>query len=432
LQQVFSEVRRRKLNKSTVAPLIKLRRIIYALQDIGERIKRLRRYTHYDKKISRQYVPGRNAGEVNRPVEISPALLLQNFSLRSGQFRHAIRITLAMLAGYVLSLLFPVGHSYWILLTIATILKPAYSISRTRNQQRLLGTLTGVIVSFAFLYFVSNNTLALMVMIIAMIVSYSLLTVNYYLSTACITIYVLISIHFLNRSDFTAVVQDRAIDTSIGCIIAFLAALFILPVWEHEQTPALIEAALHENKTYFNAAASFFLQKTIGEREYHPARKNAFVALANLNDNFQKMLSEPRRKQENMSYYHQFVASSYMLTVHIAALSALASRTKNNFEANDFEPLVNNINDKFKRAIHLVKERVDKPLASSRAAPITGKVQVLLQQRQKEIESGLGDVASEARITLRELKSVTDEFEIIDSIVSDEIKILKKVVGREL
>jgi len=74
--------------------------------------------------------------------------LLDNLSLNSGQFRHAIRLTIAMLAGYVVSLLLPLGHSYWILLSIATILKPAFSASRKRNLQRVAGTMIGVGIAF--------------------------------------------------------------------------------------------------------------------------------------------------------------------------------------------------------------------------------------------------------------------------------------------
>jgi len=425
----FASERKKKLNRSNIEAFISLRQILYSVQDVGERIKRLHRLTRYEHKTIRDYSRDEDLRGIKRSTELSPALLVQNISFASGHFRHAMRVTFAMLIGYIFSLFFTVGHGYWILLTIVTILKPAYAISRTRNTQRLFGTLTGVAVAFGFLYLVPNNTFAFLVMIVTMILSYSLLTINYYASSAFITMYVLISIHLLNQSDFTAIVKDRAIDTLIGCTIAFIVSLFVLPLWEEQQTPLMIEAALEANHSYFNVVATLFLQKVFSRDEYNAARKNAFVALANLNDNFQKMLSEPRSKQQNMEYYHQFVASSYMLTVHIATLSSLFARAPDNFRRNDFEPLAHNINEKFKRATHLVQHRVDKPIISKRA-PITSKVQALLQQRQQEIESGFKEVQSDARITLRELKSITDEFQTIDSIVGDEIRILKVVIER--
>ena len=332
-----------------------------------------------------------------------------------------------MLAGYFVSLFFPLGHGYWILLTIATILKPAYSISRTRNMQRLLGTITGVVIAFVFLYFVSNNTLAFLLLLCAMIVAYSLLKLNYYISCVCITIYVVISFHFLNDSDFSTIVVDRLIDTAIGCVIAFIVALIVFPLWEYQQTKDLILAFVDANKKYFNAAASLLRSPEDLKTNYTPIRKEAFVSLANLSDNFQRILSE-KRKNNHLSFYHQFVSSGYMLTAHIASLSSLIIRHGQNVNAEDFDALINNINEKFKRTKCILEKEPVKTTLSNRNAPITNKVQGLLQQRQKEIEEGLTDVQSKTRISLRDLKSITDEFEMIDSIVADDIKIAQRLM----
>ena len=431
LFNIFSEERKRSLSKTTLPLFIPLRQIVYAMQDIGERIKRLHRYTRYDKKISRQYKRDNNFEIIVQPKEISLQLFIENFTLKSGHFRHAVRITLAMLCGYVCSLLFPVGHGYWILLTIVTILKPAYSISRTRNAQRLLGTVTGVVTAFIFLYFVTNSTLTFFVMLITMIIAYSLLSINYYLSSTCITIFVLISIHLLNSSNFTAIIKDRMIDTAAGCVIAFLISLFVLPVWQYEQIDELIKKALIANRNYFNVVCIPLVKQPADETIYSSTRKDVFVALTNLSDSFQKMLSEPKRiKKEKTSYYQQFVASNQMLVAQIATLSSFIKNLKIKFPSADFEPLINNINNKFKNALDIVENKPDKNRVNKNA-PIFNKVQMLFQQRQNEIEHGLNDTQTEARITLRTLKSITDEFEFINSIVIDEIKIVRRIISNK-
>ena len=117
-----------------------------------------------------------------------------------------------------------------------------------------------------------------------------------------------------------------------------------------------------------------------------------------------------------------------MLTAHIASLSSLIQRFENDFNDKDFHPLINNINDKFKRMESVIKEETLKTTVSNRNAPITNKVQALLRQRQNEIEQGIIDIQTKTRVTLRELKGLTDEFEIIDSIVSDEIKIALRIM----
>lgn len=425
LLSAFLLVRKNRLNKNSLTLFIKLRQIIYALQDVSERIKRLHHFSTYDKMSTRQYKLNINEERI-KTNEISPAIFFANLTLKSSQFKHALRVTTGLLIGYSVSLFFPLGHGYWILLTIATILKPAYSISRTRNKQRLLGTITGVIIGFVFLYFVKSNTLAFLLLLCTMVIAYSLLKLNYYISCVCITIYVLISFHFLNNSNFDIVIKDRLIDTIIGCGIAFIISFIVFPVWEHEQVKDLITKLVSANKQYFNAVASLS-KPSIGQQEiYNPARKEAFVALANLSDSFQRILSEKRNKAD-ISFYHQFVSNSYMLTAHIASLSALIKRSDFKINEKDLDPLIININDKFKRAESVLKGENIKASTSNRNAPITNKVQALLQQRQAEIESGINDAQTETGNSLRVLKSVTDEFEIINSIADDEVKILQKI-----
>lgn len=426
LFNITLEERKKRLNKNTLPLFIKLRQINFTLQDVGERIKRLHYFSGYDTIATRHYKNYPGAELKIKQNEISPTLLIQNITLKSSQFRHALRVTIALLIGYFVSLFFPLGHGYWILLTIATILKPAYSISRTRNKQRLLGTITGVVIGFAFLYFISNNTLAFLLMLCTMIIAYSLLKLNYYISCVCITIYVIISFHFLNNSDFNIIITDRLLDTVIGCIIAFVVSVIVFPLWEYQQTKELIASFVNANKNYFNAAASLLRSPEQFKTNYTPVRKEAFVALANLSDNFQRTLSE-KRKHAHLSFYHQFVASGYMLTAHIASLSSLIQRYGKDLKPDDFDALINNINDKFKRIERILKGETVKTSFSNRDAPITNKVQAMMQQRQIEIEQGLTDIQTKTRISLRDLKSVTDEFEIIDSIVADEVKIAKRI-----
>ena len=116
-----------------------------------------------------------------------------------------------------------------------------------------------------------------------------------------------------------------------------------------------------------------------------------------------------------------------MLTAHIASLSSLIKRYDENLRDTDFNTLINNINEKFKRAECVLKGEPLKTSVSNRNAPIMNKIQSLLQQRQKEIEEGKSELQTITRSLLSSIKTVTDELEIIDSIVNDEVKILQKV-----
>src|SRR5690606_38738219 len=130
------------------------------------------------------------------------------------------RLTLALLIGYTLSFFWEIGHSYWILLTIVTIMKPAFSITKQRNLYRMAGTVLGAIAGFLLLYLTDNTVTLLVSMMIAMIVAHTFMKLNYVVASIGITIQVLLAFSFITPYDINAVLLDRVIDTFIDSAIA--------------------------------------------------------------------------------------------------------------------------------------------------------------------------------------------------------------------
>src|SRR4029077_17299787 len=130
---------------------------------------------------------------------------------------------------------FPFGHSYWILLTIIGILKPAYSLTKKRNYDRLLGTIAGSAIGLLILYFTKEKDIILACMVILMIGAYSFMRTQYRVFVLLMTPYILLLFYLLSPNDYKTIISDRVIDTAIGSGIAFLANIFIFPAWEHEQ-----------------------------------------------------------------------------------------------------------------------------------------------------------------------------------------------------
>ena len=193
----------------------------------------------------------RSATQASDPIEVS--LILENLTLRSNNFRYAVRLTVAMVVGYVVSSMLAVSHAYWVLLTIVTIIKPVYNVTRRRNIQRVLGTLGGVLVASIILFVVSNTTVLLVLLIVCMLLAYSLLRVNYLGFVTFLTIYIVITFHFLNPVEYQHLIWERLIDTFIGSVIAAVAARFIFPVWERENIHKAMLEMLEANRAYFLA-----------------------------------------------------------------------------------------------------------------------------------------------------------------------------------
>jgi len=426
----FIVLRKENINTKTIEDFIALRQIIYSLQDITERIKRLHRSTHYDKMISREYRNDVELEKFTSHVEMDPKLLLNNLTLKSSNFRHAVRLTVALLVGYCISLFYPLGHSYWILLTIAVIIKPAYSITRQRNLHRVAGTLTGAAVGFLIIYLVKDTTALFILLIITMVLAYSLLRINYFISSSFITLYLLISLGFLSPAGFHQALNDRVADTIIGSVIAYIMAGLILPVWEHEQIDRLIKEALEANRKYFNIVACMFTGEQVNMTFYKLYRKDAFVALANLSDAFQRMLSEPKNKQLKMEHYHQFVATNHTLTSYIASLSYYAQRNAVKYASNEFVPIIKQINKQFQIAAEALEHQQTVTASHIKPAiPVSKKVNELLAMRRHEVESGRAELETTVRKTLSDLKTIYDQFEMISIVIVDEVRILEKLAA---
>jgi uncharacterized membrane protein YccC len=313
----------------------------------------------------------------------------------------------------------PVGHSYWILLTIIVILKPAYSLTKKRNYERLVGTILGAAVGMLLLYFIHDNQVLFIIMLVLMIGTYSLLRTNYMISVIFMTPYILLLFHLLSNANFQTIIIDRVTDTAIASVIAFLANLILLPAWEQEQVSNYMLDAIRSNKKYFTAIAGAFTGNPADNTLYKVSRKDAFVALANLSDAFTRMLSEPKSKQKNSTKLHQFVVLNHMLTSHIATLSYYVKPLSVKFASPDFIPLIKNTTARLEDAERIISEPPGEVVAPETLPHniIQQQLQHLLQARRKELQQGI--LQSNTQKILTEFKPIADQFNFIDNIATE-------------
>jgi uncharacterized membrane protein YccC len=203
-----------------------------------------------------------------------------------------------------------------------------------------------------------------------------------------------------------------------------------LPAWEHEQIERLMAASLRADRKYFLTVSKTFTGNPADLTSYKISRKDAFVALANLSDNFQRMLSDPKNQQPNLPLYHQFVSANYMLTSHIASLSSYAQQFGTVYADTDFQPLINIIDRTFESIDRTDEENTELPPAELQSTPIIKKVGRLLEQRKKDLEQGLETTPAETRKILSELTTIIDQFRLINALTGDIAKILREIKSR--
>lgn len=422
----FQDARNNLMGENNLEAFISLRHILDSIRDLQSRIDTLHTYSTYDKKVLA--TSERNV-EFNRyvnPSDFKIGLLLGNLNIKSNIFRHSLRVSIAMLVGFLLSFILPIEHDYWVLLTVIVILKPAYSLTKTRNFQRLAGTLIGGTIGLGILYVVKDGNALVAIIVICMVAAYSLMRTNYLLCVIFMTAYVLLAIHFLKPGNFNLLVQARLIDTAIGSVICIILIFLIPPVWEESQIVSLCSKAIKANAAYFKYMASAFTGAEIAQTEYKFLRKEIFVALANLSDAFQRMMNEPKRKQQQGEDIHQLVVANHVLASHIASLSVYRQNLAAGFSSPMYQPVIDSTMTTLEQASEILELNKQLEKSSINDLPtikIRNEVEALKQQRVEELKHGETDTAT--RKKLSGLKTILDQFEMISRTSGD----LRRVCG---
>ena len=429
IQQVYDDyfnLRNRRLSSNTLEDFMSLRMALLRIHEVTEDVKTIFKVFSQNTKIAKSLSTGLDFEKfVPKQEKLNFKVFRNNFSLKSGQFRHAIRITLALLTGYAVSKLhfLGIGHSYWILITIIAIMRPAYSTTKHRNLLRLYGTVAGGIVAYFLLQLITNSSVLLGILLTSMILCFALLKDKYAWSVFFMTIYVFIAFNFLNPGNVNLIFKDRILDTAIAGIIAFAVSYFVFPVWEHTQNLQLMQISNLANFKYFKSVMKKFEDPEFSVEHYKVQRKDAIISLANVSDNFQRMLSDPKNQQKKLEMVHQFVNTSHLITAYTASLSQYAG--SENFTEIDFEKWDKKISTELRKTESLLKNgTINSEVSSEKSIQPTDLVEEMLQKRKKEIdENEHFDLRDPQRITkLTQLKNIREILELLYDVVHEQRK----------
>jgi uncharacterized membrane protein (TIGR01666 family) len=356
-----------------------LKKILINLRDLSKSISNI--YKYYHSKASEGLIGNDTDVEYSKFVthqDYAPHIFFDNLTLNSGAFKHALRVAMVCLAGFITSKSISLGHhSYWVLLTIIVILKPGFSLSKQRNYERLIGTIFGGAAGIVILNFIPDKTAQFVFLVVFMIGTYSFLRLNYIVAVIFMTPYVLILFKFLGLG-LINVAQERIVDTLIGSGIAFIASYLIFPTWEFQQIQESFRSVITANINYLQKISESISGKVVGITEYKLARKDVYVNSANLSATFERMTSEPKSKQRNIKDIHKFVVLNHILASYTANIASALIRTGPQKLHADTLKLV-------KRSIAVLKE-VDKKLNGESITPPESKPQTntVKPETQKE------------------------------------------------
>jgi uncharacterized membrane protein YccC len=431
LHESYFQLKMKSMNPDNLEDFMALRIIISRINEITKDILASYEVMNQDLSSAKSLSTGLDLNQfAPKSEKLNLKVLSNHFSLQSSHFRHAIRITTALIIGYVISQIsyLGIGHSYWILITSLAIMRPAYSTTKHRNLLRLYGTILGAITAYIILITIQNGMILLGIFIFSMILCFSFLKDKYAWAVFFMTIYIFLSFNFLNPGKVNIIFKDRIIDTVIAGIVVFITSKFVFPVWEHSQNLNLMKKSLLANYSYFNTVITQLNTGNIPIQEYKMKRKDAIISLANLSDNFQRMLSDPENKQKKMEIVLQFVNTSHLITAYIASLSQYYATNKQ-FSEIDFDGWKKKIGSELQLAIAILNQ--DQSIFELKNSPnnepedeILDKL--LVKRKNEIIENEIYDTRDPNRIThLTEIINIRKILELLDDVAVQ----LKKTIA---
>ncbi|KAA0128068.1 FUSC family protein [Chryseobacterium sp. SN22] len=431
LNHHYFELRNKKISPDNFENFMVLRQILMRINEITKEISEIYKVFSQNVKLAKSLSTGLDLRKfMPNEEKLNFKVLKNNISLSSSHFRHALRITIALLLGYLFSLFqfIGIGHTYWILITTVAILKPAYSITKQRNLLRLYGTIAGAVVAYGILHYIRINEVLFIMLLLSMIMCFSFLKGKYFWAVLFMTIYVFVSFNFLSPGNVNIIFRDRIVDTVIAAIITSLVAYIVLPVWEHTQNLDLMKKSAAANLIYFQSVISKFIGDGFNMEDYKVKRKNAIISLANLSDNFQRMISDPKNQQKKLEVVHQFVATSHLITAYTASLSQYV-KDKEKYPEIDAEGWSRKIEAEMQKVFNLLNgEKITETLnMESRIEPEDSSLDDLILKRKAELtENEAYDLRDPDKISrLTELKNIHDVLELIFDVAKEQRKVIE-------
>ncbi|NII09459.1 TIGR01666 family membrane protein [Oleiagrimonas sp. C23AA] len=291
-----------------------------ALQRLGQNLTRLNSAIQGAEKASAETADRALQNPSPRgPREVLRRTFMQ-MTPTSTRFRHALRLGLAMLAGYGLLRLVHPDQGYWILLTVMLVCQPNFGATRTRLVQRVTGTVAGLLAGWALLKLFPAEHMQLALTVAVGVLFFVARYRQYLLASAAVTVFVLLAFNQIGNG--FDLILPRFLDTVLGGVVAVAATFLVLPDWRERELRLLFAETLDADARYLRQIVT---QYTTGKRDdlaYRVARRDAHNADATLSGHLTSALADPFGQRIEPERALRLLAACQELIGHLSTLGA--------------------------------------------------------------------------------------------------------------
>jgi len=248
------------------------------------------------------------------------ATIKSHLSPDDAAFRHAIRLTIAVLVATTFVDVTHLPRGYWVVFSVAVILKPDYATLLRRGLSRVLGTALGASLAalYAAQFHPSHSVIAGAVLVIAAL-SYATWAASFAVAIGLVSSLVLLMLS-VTTTNTLANAGERFLDVTIGALIA--AASYLLWPSSPQNTVDETMATLHDALANYLAIV---MRRTVpsNDGDVIAASRRAHFAFSRAESAVAQALDEPASMRPDGAPLQGALASSLRLLRVLHALRLL-------------------------------------------------------------------------------------------------------------
>ena len=407
-EKAISEYEKNAGENSSEGVLMLTNMLHYAEKQVGK-IKNLENTFVTITKLKDLNGREKDIEKLNKKDYYPLSTLIGNLSFSSSEFRHSLRITTTLLIGFIVGKFLPFQNVYWILLTIVVIMRPGYGLTKERTFNRSIGTIIGGVIGFLILSFGPNQVILGCLTILFLILGLSFNPSNYKIGTLFITLHVIFIFAILNPTD-DAIILYRVLDTFVGATLAILANYFFWPFWEFLNTNENIENSIKANRDYLIQISILYNNKQDINSNYRLARNQAFIEIGNLMASFQRMLQEPKSKQNKQQQVYKLTVINNALLSSAASLGTYTQTHKTTDASELFNSIFDRIIKNLDYAILILNDNKNQILIDYESNENLNNSAIELRKiREKELLQGIELNSETFKIKMQESQLVIEQ-----------------------
>ncbi|MFC0268645.1 YccS family putative transporter [Kushneria aurantia] len=282
--------------------------------------------------------------------------------------RHALRMSMALVAGYGLLLLIHPTQGYWILLTTLFVCRPSFGATHRYFRQRIIGTVVGLVAGWALITLFPWPPLQAAIAVLAGVIFFINRASRYVVATAAITLMVLAC--FNQVGDGFGLIWPRLFDTLMGAVLAALAVFVILPDWRGRRLNREAGAVVAAARDYLGEIRDQYRSGKRDDLAYRLARRNAHNADAALSNRLTSVMQEPAQYRHDADEGFRLLVVTHALLGHLSTLGAHRRSGSEVFDSDELEEAFDTLSGYLDGIAGALAERRMPPVLSPPPEPL--------------------------------------------------------------